>query len=1221
MDSTSTRQSQPTPAAPPDGSGVLRLRVDDDGFSLDSAEQISDERPTIISKGHPVAEAIKPGQPREHLANSLRGRRLAHFELIEPIGVGGMAAVIRARDTQLDRFVALKILPPEMAADEENIRRFHQEARAAAKLDHENIARVFFCGEDQRLHFIAFEFVEGDNLRTILDRRGRLSVPEAVRYVLQIATGLEHAASRGVVHRDIKPSNIIITPSGKAKLVDMGLARSQEPQSDQLTQSGVTLGTFDYISPEQALEPRDADSRSDLYSLGCTFYHMLTGKAPVPEGTAAKKLHHHQHVPPIDPRHLNPDIPDEVALIIGKMMAKDPRDRYQRPIYLVQHLMQIAQKVGAAADLPEGGLIVETPLPGTPRKRPLLIIGLAAAALAAQIMLLSFLGGEHAPGPVGGPPAKERTAVVKEKENGKPSLARPPKELGSFVVASGEELAKALASPEAMLVRLERDPVIDLGEGLHYAGGKRALVIESKDPAEPATLRFKPGSLAGAAHPYLAGFFAEGGTLTFRNVNFEIEASSTPEFPLAALAVGSGAKVRCERCKFFQKEAPQTALLRPEASKSKLPIASVLAENPGEGRPAPVIVLEQCFFSGMGKFSAEIGGQAAIALNGSADVTVSDGAFFPHESLFHLRGVRKEISASLRLNRCSAFVYNGPVFRVDEEARTAIQVQNSIFSSKDWTIRVDPPHLIYQRDSREPLIRFEGRHNYYHNLASLWTTPVDGSPSLVNSLEDLKKVVAGKGDDESTYHAKDAAPIWQAENPVSELPQQAFLLRSDAAAARTLDLKQTLGVHECYWGEVKQPAFVRKDSPEAGPRLAANQKLVDPDAGETPGKQVFKDLNQALAHARSGDVILIKQPRSKRQLEISPSPLDKSVVDLTFKPYEGSRPVLAMADTLDADAAFFRLQEGKLHFEDLDFILEPDQPGFTAQSLVMLAGNVSCTFKGCSITMRPPDRAKGGRAVPVSVVSLLEPGKAMAMPSRSPRGTPEIVMTDCVVRGDGCVMNVRSSRPFDLRLENSLFCVTGGLLQIAGSSKEVAGDLGATLRMERVSGFSGEAMIALRGGEMMKAYVPLTVESARNSLFVALGAQPLAHLESPATTEDAVRLVLNWKGEAIAPNAYSMGPTHLYLENVRREDSLVTLRLDKQGWKDFSGETDARFPEMAFPLPASARSAPWLVQPDDLTPRGKLAEQIMSKVGAEVDPALAARLPDFKKTDTPPTAP
>src|SRR5438128_2356237 len=159
----------------------------------------TDEVPTIISK------PPKSGQRGDvTFAHGLRGRQLAHFELIEPIGVGGMAAVIRARDMQLDRFVALKILPPEMANDLENVRRFHQEARAAAKLDHENIARVFFGGEDKNLHFIAFEFVEGDNLRMLLEKRGRLPVGEAIRYVLQVAAGLEHAAARGIVHRDVK---------------------------------------------------------------------------------------------------------------------------------------------------------------------------------------------------------------------------------------------------------------------------------------------------------------------------------------------------------------------------------------------------------------------------------------------------------------------------------------------------------------------------------------------------------------------------------------------------------------------------------------------------------------------------------------------------------------------------------------------------------------------------------------------------------------------------------------------------------------------------------------------------------------------------------------------------------------------------------------------------------------------------------------------------------
>ena len=356
---------------------------------------VSDEAPTIISKSLPAT-----GPRTDALFNpGLRGRKLAHFELIEPIGVGGMAAVMRARDTQLDRIVALKILPPEMAADPENVRRFHQEARAAAKLDHENIARVFFCGEDQGLHFIAFEFVEGDNLRTILERRGRLPVAEAVHYMLQIATGLAHAAgaasSTATSSRPTSSSRPTAGPSSWTWAWPAASGRSRQPA---LTQSGVTLGTFDYISPEQALEPRDADVRSDIYSLGCTFYHMLTGQPPVPEGTAAKKLHHHQHVAPRRPAPAQPGHPRRGGRHAGPHDGQGPAsDRYQRAEHLVQHLIQVAQKLGAAAEVPDGVLFVDAPLPTPPRGRPLLLAAVALSALAALLLALSLAPSDRDP--------------------------------------------------------------------------------------------------------------------------------------------------------------------------------------------------------------------------------------------------------------------------------------------------------------------------------------------------------------------------------------------------------------------------------------------------------------------------------------------------------------------------------------------------------------------------------------------------------------------------------------------------------------------------------------------------------------------------------------------------------------------------------------------------------------------------------------------------------
>ncbi len=456
------KKNEPLPKTPDPGASAAN-NVDPSEDALADNGAITDEAPTIITKN-------RQPPPPEPAPNDIRGRRLAHFELIEQIGAGGMAAVLRARDTQLDRFVALKILPPDLAQDQENVKRFHQEARAAAKLDHENIARVFFCGEDQKLHFIAFEFVEGENLRTILDRRGRLPVAEALPYMIQIAAGLGHAAERGVVHRDIKPSNIIITPHGRAKLVDMGLARSMEPQHDQgLTQSGVTLGTFDYISPEQALEPRDADVRSDIYSLGCTFYHMITGRPPVPEGTPARKLHHHQNVKPLDPREVVSNLPDEIVLILARMMAKNQNDRYQTAQELLRHLLGAARKLGTSADVPEGVLMVEAEVPTPPGSvRPFLLGGLAIAAVVVLVFCLDMVGPST-------PPLHPRP----EPSNPDGSSTKPNPPLPVTEKKGTQTPTNPLSAPDERTVTFNRD-IADLPTWLQDPENKNAAHVVIK---------------------------------------------------------------------------------------------------------------------------------------------------------------------------------------------------------------------------------------------------------------------------------------------------------------------------------------------------------------------------------------------------------------------------------------------------------------------------------------------------------------------------------------------------------------------------------------------------------------------------------------------------------------------------------------------------------------------------------------------------------------------
>lgn len=311
------------------------------------------DQPTIISTQPMRESGGSSGTPSSiplventSWIGGLVGQTLEHYQLQEFIGGGGMGVVYRALDTRLNRTVALKILARQQSCDAETVRRFRNEAQSAARLDHPNIARVYYVGEDRGLHFIVFEYIDGVNLRNLVAERGPLSIADAIRYTLQLAEALAHASRRDVVHRDIKPSNVLITGEGLVKLVDMGLARlHQLEQSTDLTASGVTLGTFDYISPEQARDPRLADVRSDIYSLGCTLYYMLTGSPPFPDGTMLQKLLQHQEGPPPDPRQRNPDVPEGLSRVVRTMLAKEPRKRYQTAEALATELVALAEEL------------------------------------------------------------------------------------------------------------------------------------------------------------------------------------------------------------------------------------------------------------------------------------------------------------------------------------------------------------------------------------------------------------------------------------------------------------------------------------------------------------------------------------------------------------------------------------------------------------------------------------------------------------------------------------------------------------------------------------------------------------------------------------------------------------------------------------------------------------------------------------------------------------
>jgi serine/threonine protein kinase len=330
----------------------LTVDITDDSVTgtmpVNQNNELSEHRQTVISSGKTI-DAEPTRQTSADVGRALQGAHLEHFHLEEFVGGGGMGAVFRATDEKLGRTVAVKVLSRNRN-DTDSLRRFKNEAQSAARLDHPNIARVYYVGEDAGWNFIVFEYIRGINVRDLVHQRGPLSLQDCWSYLLQVADALTHSSERDIIHRDIKPSNILVTSDGTAKLVDMGLARFHQLNADNsdATASGVTLGTFDYISPEQARDPRNTDVRGDIYSLGCTLYYMLTGLAPYPTGTVLQKLLSHSGDPLPDPRVYREELDDGTVQILHKMLAKQPSNRYQTPNDLIDDIVSIGQHLGLA---------------------------------------------------------------------------------------------------------------------------------------------------------------------------------------------------------------------------------------------------------------------------------------------------------------------------------------------------------------------------------------------------------------------------------------------------------------------------------------------------------------------------------------------------------------------------------------------------------------------------------------------------------------------------------------------------------------------------------------------------------------------------------------------------------------------------------------------------------------------------------------------------------
>lgn len=395
-------------------------------------------------------------QSEQFLLGKWRGFTVGKYKLLERVGVGGMGQVFLCEHLFMKRRVAIKILPPAKAEQPAALGRFYREARAAGQLEHPNIVRTHDIDQDGNLHYIVMEYVDGSNLLDMVKKHGPMPAPRAAHYIRQVALGLQYAFDNGLIHRDIKPGNVLVDRAGTAKLLDMGLARFYQDQSDMLTikyDDKIVLGTADYVAPEQVANSHAVDVRADIYALGGSLYFLLAGHPPFPTGTVSQKLLWHRTKDPTPLRQVKADVPDGLAAVVAKMMHKDPAQRYQTPAEVAAELARWAageQPRPAEAEMPvlskaardpaldrDTGSRVEPKLPSSPPPRPAVFSPAAArpSPFAAEQPIALAVGSPSAVRPSPFP------ATASETDN--PTSAQKTDPLpGGFGKASSRQVPK-----------------------------------------------------------------------------------------------------------------------------------------------------------------------------------------------------------------------------------------------------------------------------------------------------------------------------------------------------------------------------------------------------------------------------------------------------------------------------------------------------------------------------------------------------------------------------------------------------------------------------------------------------------------------------------------------------------------------------------------------------------------------------------------------------------
>jgi serine/threonine protein kinase len=1178
----------------------------------------------------------------------LLGDRLGVFMLEAAIGAGGMGAVFRAHDEQLDRTVALKILPPEQASDAESVGRFYQEGRAAARLDHENIARAYTISYSAPYHFIAFEFIEGTTLRQRVEKGGVLPVGDAINYTLQIASALVHATERGVVHRDVKPSNIIITPQGRAKLVDMGLARRFERGGDAgLTQTGMTLGTFDYISPEQARDPRDVDVRSDLYSLGCTLYYTLAGRPPFPDGTVLQKLLQHQEEPPPDVRSANSSVPADLAAILQKLMAKDRDRRYQTPEQLVRDLLSVAGALNLRSLSPEGlvWMGASTPPPAWERH---LIWGIPALAFVVIVAFLSINNPSSEPNQPLSLPPQVVAAPPRSTKVPQPPLPAAPKP-ETVVVPKAETPSRG--PTRDLIVRATDDLVRLLGE----SPPGTTLLLADDGPYE---LRPGPAPLSGRNIALRAGIGVQpvlrlardavapalldlrGGRLAIEGVEFEVDADER-DAPLAAIRA-EGVELTLTGCLIRRVGS------RPGRGQA---IGLHLRAGPGEGasRRIAEVVLDSCHFDG---------GQSAILADGPVELTIRDATIGGSRlaTIVCNNPDATGLPATLRLNHLSVMLGAGPFLR-----STGVPPRVRLNDSA-----IAPPAegegvLVVADDPSK--LTWLGRDNVYGQIGVFLQAD---RPALAAGFAPIRSFEAW-ADDPSTLREAGSIlatyRLWSETDPALKLtgtsdPSQAFRLASTRGAATRAGARRgPFGVLTASL-PTRSTLSTAKEKPTSPPttELAKVEPTTKPDdLGQPPPPMPVKPADAAddfppdmtvnppavvdqrppvpmpmpvvpapatgaaqpanppqpgaVAHEVEGKIIrtvaqllaALAQNGGRGETIRVASDADwemgscelKTVGSCTIQAEPGKtrpkirfRPRAGEPRPTTGWTVWMSLLEGSLRVEGIDLVLPADEaPRSGGWAAFAVEPGTDLSLGNCTVTV------EGTTTSAVVVAPSSEPkpfGEFEAEPSSTVR------LSASFFRTGGDLLDVAADRRVDLQVEDVAAVTAGHLIHGHGRSRGPAEPLKATLRRlaARVEGG-----LVLLEGTTENSELPQAEIIARDSVFTTDGKEtPLIQVDGPGDL-DSLRDRVRWDGHGVAYHRVAS-----YRRDQVLRPGMLPTSFDRAAWDLALGRRESSpIHGDIFANEWAAGRPAWQARPDDLRLKG---DGPAARAGAGPDPLL-----------------